>query len=92
MNMPAEEIRSFMRNSAFPLSVQTVFVEDLSPLAGVPGATDTVALADTAASEDQAGFLADSLNMLANYHERQTPLAKKNFEGLGWVIHEKTSP
>jgi hypothetical protein len=136
-----------MRNQAFPLSVQTAFVEDLTRVSGVPGLTGIVALASTAESEDQARFLAGCLDMLANYHQSQTPLvsiiargtvigrdragvvvvpaevdyvswtkrasyfanrpdlvspkrgawlsgqmsplAKKNFQALGWSVHEK---
>jgi hypothetical protein len=76
MNVPAETIKAFMRNPAFPLSVQTAFVDDLGRLSGVPGATDVVALASTADSEDQARFLADALDMLATYHQSHTPLAQ----------------
>jgi hypothetical protein len=76
MNLPAATIKAFMRNPAFPLSVQTAFVEDLGRLSGVPGTTEVVALANTAVSEDQARYLADCLDMLANYHQTQTPLTK----------------
>jgi hypothetical protein len=147
MGVPDEGIHAFMGNKAFPLSVQTAFVEDLNRVSGVPGSTDIVALASTAQSEDQARFLAGCLNMLANYHQSQTPLvsiiargtvigrdragvivvpaevdyvswtkrasyfanrpdlvspkrtawltgqmsplAKKNFQALGWSVHEK---
>ena len=56
MNVPAEAVRALMRNQAFPLSVQTAFVEDLRRASGVPGTIDIVALASTADSEDQARF------------------------------------
>jgi hypothetical protein len=49
-------------------------VEDLSRVSGVPGVANAVALANTADSEDQARFLADWLDMLANYYQTQTPL------------------
>jgi hypothetical protein len=146
--VPDASIHAFMDNKAFPLSVQTAFVEDLTRVSGVPGSIDIVALASTAESEDQARFLASSLDMLANYHQSQTPLAsiiargtiigrdragvivvpaevdyvswtkrtsyfanrpdlvspkrsawlsgqmsplaKKNFQALGWNVHEKT--
>jgi hypothetical protein len=58
-NVPEGSIRAFMRNQAFPLSVQVAFVEDFSHVAEVPAAADVVALAATAESEDQARFLAD---------------------------------
>jgi hypothetical protein len=144
------EIRAFMRNPVFPLSVQTAFLANLERLPGVPGRKDAVMLASTAESEEQARFLTDAVGMLARYHETETPIAKiivrraivgedrngaivgeapvdyvswteqvayfasrpdlqkrqrtiwltgqfsplarKNFEALGWVIHEKTNP
>jgi hypothetical protein len=76
LTVPEPSIKAFMRNQAFPLSVQTAFVEDLTRLSGVQGTTDMVALVSTAQSEDQARFLADCLDMLANYHQKQTPLIK----------------
>jgi hypothetical protein len=148
MNVPDASIQAFMGNKAFPLSVQTAFVEDLTRVSGVPGSIDIVALASTAESEEQARFLAGCLDMLANYHQSQTPLVsiiargtvigrdragviivpaevdyvswtkrtsyfanrpdlvspkraawlsgqmsplgKKNFQALGWNVHEKT--
>src|SRR5712671_4305826 len=74
LKVPDASIHAFMGNKAFPLSVQTAFVEDLTRVSGVPGSIDIVALASTAESEDQARFLASCLDMLANYHQRQTPL------------------
>ena len=74
MNVPDASIHAFMDNKAFPLSVQTAFVEDLTRVSGVPGSIDIVALASTAESEEQARFLASCLDMLANYHQSHTPL------------------
>ena len=74
MKVPDATVNSFMGNEAFPLSVQTAFVEDLTRVSGVPGSIDIVALASTAQSEDQARFLAACLDMLANYHQSHTPL------------------
>jgi len=74
MNVPEASIHAFMGNKAFPLSVQTAFVEDLTRVSRVPGSIGVVALATTAESEDQARFLASCLDMLANYHQSQTPL------------------
>ena len=73
-NVPQQTTKKFMHNQAFPLSVQTAFVEDFAHLSGVPGAENIVQLANTAESEDQARFLADCLHMLVNYHQTQTPI------------------
>jgi hypothetical protein len=76
LKVPGESIKAFMHNQAFPLSVQVAFVEDFARVSGVPGSTGIVALAATAESEDQARFLASTLDMLANYHQTQTPLTQ----------------
>ncbi len=76
LKVPEKDIKAFMRNKAFPLSVQTAFVESLTDLSGVPGALEIVKLANTAESEDQARFLADALEMLTRYHKTRTPLVK----------------
>lgn len=74
LGIPQETIKNFMRNPAYPLSVQTAFVEDLTHVRDVSGVTQVVELASTAQSEDQARFLVDALDMLVNYHRSQTPL------------------
>ena len=81
LNIPENSVRAFMRNPAYPLSVQTAFVENLTHVGGVPGVPDVVALASTAESEDQARFLADALAMLVNYHQTQTPLTSIRAKG-----------
>jgi len=70
------QIRTFMRNPVFPLSVQTAFIENLKRLSGVPGCVEAVQLASTVESEEQARFLTDAVGMLARYHETQTPIVK----------------
>jgi hypothetical protein len=59
--VPEQTIKAFMGNPAFPLSVQTAFVESLTQLRAVPGVLGTVALASTADSEDQARFLTNAV-------------------------------
>jgi len=81
MHVPEAAVKAFMNNPALPLSVQTAFVEDLTHLRDVPGIADVVDLASTAQSEDQARFLADALDMLASYHQKQTPLTSMVGEG-----------
>ena len=76
LQVPPATIKTFMRNTAFPLSVQTAFVEDLNDLAKVSGAVDAVTLASTAQSEDQARFLADCLDLLSRYSKTHAPVAR----------------
>jgi hypothetical protein len=147
MGVPNSAARTFMANNAFPLSVQTEFVENLSRLSGIPGVVDTVLLAGTMQSEVQARFITDAVGMLGRYNSRtplasitakntvigrdrnrtivvpapvdyvswtrristfanrpdlkaskriailtgqMSPMAKKNFQKLGWTIYERT--
>lgn len=76
MGVPAAQIRIFMNNPQFPLSVQTAFVANLTRLKGVPGQAETVRLASTAQSEEQARFLTDAVGMLVRYNETQVPLTR----------------
>lgn len=80
MGVPEHTIRTFMQNSAFPLSVKTNFIESLSNLSRIPGALDVVILAATANSEMQARFITDTVSMLGRYNSR-TPLASISAKG-----------
>lgn len=148
LGVPASTAQSFMNNRAFPLSVQTEFVENLSRLSGKPGLANAVVLASGAQSEVQARFITDAVGMLARYNSRtplasitakgtvigrdrsgavvvaapvdyvswtqrvayfanrpdlkahkrialltgqMSPMAKKNFQKLGWIVYEKVS-
>jgi hypothetical protein len=71
-------VHRFMRNTAFPLSVQTAFVANLGRLSGVNGLADAVLLAETVTSEAQARFLTNTIAMLVKYHETQTPLIESS--------------
>jgi hypothetical protein len=74
--VPQQQIKPFMSNPAFTLSVQTAFVEYLTQLGSVSGVLQTVPLAVTADSEEQARFLTDVLGALAKYNQTQTRLAR----------------
>ena len=74
MKIPPERIAVFTHSPALPLSLQVAVVETLGRLEGVPGRDRVVALIAAAISESQARFLATTLRMLADYHEKQTPL------------------
>ncbi len=76
IGVPDSQIRVFTNNSQFPLSVQTAFVANLSRLKGIPGEAETVTLASTAQSEEQARFLTDAVGMLVRYNDTQVPLAR----------------
>jgi hypothetical protein len=64
----------FLNNPALPSSLQVAIVENLARLTDVRGRSQVVILAGTAATESQSRFLATSLRMLAEYHEKKKPL------------------
>jgi hypothetical protein len=70
-----ETIQALNNNIAFPLSVQTEFVQSLGQLSGVPGCVRVAELASSAESEVQARFLTDAVGMLVTLN-RRTPLAR----------------
>jgi hypothetical protein len=76
LKIPPADIQAFMRNSAFPLSVQTAFVANMGHLSDVTGLSDAVLLASTAQSEEQARFLTDAIGMLVKYDETQKPITR----------------
>ena len=74
LKVPEKNVRAFIHNPAFPLSVQTSFVANLDRLPGVPGRAEAVALASTTRSEAQARFLTDAIGMLVRCNETQSRL------------------
>jgi len=74
MNVPLAQISTFTHNPAIPLSLQVAVVENLGRLVNVPGRANVVGLMGGAITESQARFVATSLRMLADYHEKQQPL------------------
>ncbi len=81
LQVPKEQISAFMHNAAIPLSLQVAVVENLHRLSGVSGRGDVVALLGSIATESQARFLATSLRMLAEYHEKKKPITAMGTPG-----------
>jgi hypothetical protein len=67
--------RALIKNQWYSLSVLTSLVTALDRLAGVGGRPAVIALSTTAATEDQARFLASAVEMLAAHHQTVAPLA-----------------
>lgn len=81
LGVPARETQAFAKNPAFSLSVQTALVQDLQRLKDVKGRPEVIALASTAASEEQARFVANAVHLLVQHHETRGPLAEVNAQG-----------
>ena len=75
MSLDDKVVRAMMSNPWYSLSVLTVFVASLEQLQGVKGREEVATLAASAATEDQARFIAESLQMLAHYHKTITPVS-----------------
>jgi hypothetical protein len=74
MGLDEPRVRALMRNPWYSLTVLTACVTALEQLPEVSGRDAAVAFAASAASEDQAHFVAGSLQMLAHYQKTITPL------------------
>ncbi len=93
------EIRAFLRNPAFTLTIQTLFVDQLErfavPRSGnnfirVPrGCDNLIRLAGRMENHDQARFLAAAAGLLAAYHHRVAPLS--SIESRGRLAVGRTS-
>jgi len=70
-----EAASALIANKNYSISALTALMTALERLGPILGRADVVALAATAANEDQARFLMGSAQMLAHHHEWVTPLA-----------------
>jgi hypothetical protein len=64
----------FLHNPVIPLSLQVAVVENLDRLKNVKGREDIIGQMGSVATESQARFLATSVRMLAEYHEKKMPI------------------
>ncbi|MGH6690168.1 MAG: hypothetical protein ACRERE_40560 [Candidatus Entotheonellia bacterium] len=74
MGLGQEPVRALMKNPWYSLTVLTACVSALEQLSDASGRDAVVVFAASAASESQARFVAESLQMLAHYHRTTTPL------------------
>jgi len=63
-----EAASALIANKNYSISALTALMTALERLGPIPGRADVVALAATAANEDQARFLMGSAQMLAHHH------------------------
>jgi len=74
LNVSPTQRSLFLHNPAIPLSLQVAVVENLNRLANVKGREDVIWQMGSVATESQARFLATSVRMLAEYHEKKKPI------------------
>ncbi len=73
-NVTPSQRSLFLHNPAVPLSLQVAVVENLDRLKDVKGREDVIWQMGSIATESQARFLATTVRMLADYHEKRKPL------------------
>ena len=74
MGASDDQAAALIANKYYSISVLTAFMAALEKLGPVAGRAEVIALAATAANEDQARFLVGAAQMLAHHHEWVTPL------------------
>ena len=86
LNMGASDaqVQALLNNRWYSLSVLTSLVAELERLPGVSGVAEVIELAATAQNEEEARFLASSVQMLAWLNVRGTPVSQ--VAGQGTVI------
>jgi hypothetical protein len=82
MGLSNEVVRAMTCNLWYSLTVLTAFVTGLEQLQGVPGRDTVAKLAASAASEDQAHFIAEGTHMLVRYHTTVEPLDTLTAHGM----------
>lgn len=83
MGVQENRIDLFLRHKSYNLTLRTALVEDLGRLKNVPEVQyrQILYLALTVMTEEQARFVINSLDMLANYNEKVERLASINVLG-----------
>ena len=89
MSLDDRVVQAVMNNPWYSLSVLTVFVNSLEQLQEVKGRQEVAKLAASATTEDQARFIAESLQMLAHYHKAITPVS--TVAGSGPIVARDSS-
>ena len=84
MGATEAQAEALVNNPWYSLSVLTSLVIELERLSGVTGKPEVIGLAATAKNEEEARFLASSINLLARLNVTGTPLSK--VAGRGTVI------
>jgi hypothetical protein len=74
MGASDDQAQALIANRFYSISVLTAFMAALERLGPIAGRAEVIALAATAANEDQARFLMGAAQILAHHHEWVTPL------------------
>lgn len=89
MGVPADVVRSFLRNGWYTPTLQTALVAALDKLGGASGRDAVIRTAATIAGEVPARFLIRSVALLGDYQQREGALAKVQMRGIVPVGYAK---
>jgi len=82
MGASDDQAAALIANNYYSISVLTAFMAALERLGPIAGRAEVIALAATAANEDQARFLMGAAQMLAHHHEWVQPLTAVMARGI----------
>ncbi len=81
MGVGQSETDQLLRHSFYTLSMQAALTASMQALDGVEGRADVIPLVLSVASEGQARFLVQTIDMLALYHTEREPLSELQVQG-----------
>jgi hypothetical protein len=89
MGVRAETVRAFVTNRWFTPTLSVPFVEHLAQMSGAKGRASVVALASTVASEGEARFMLNAVNMARQIGTARDPVAALDLAGRILVVRTR---
>ena len=84
-----EDVDRLLRHRAYPLSYQAALTAAMEAMGEVNGHENTMPLALSVQTVDQARFVVNTLRMLQRYHETVQPLREIDVQGTIFAITDK---
>ena len=84
-----EDVDRLLRHRAYPLSYQAALTAAMEAMGEVNGHENTMPLALSVQTVDQARFVVNAMRMLQRYHETVQPLREIDVQGTVFAITDK---
>jgi hypothetical protein len=84
-----EDVDRLLRHRAYPLSYQAALTAAMEAMGEVNGHENTMPLALSVQTVDQARFVVNTMRMLQRYHETVQPLREIDVQGTIFAITDK---
>lgn len=84
-----EDVDRLLRHRAYPLSYQAALTAAMEAMGEVNGHENTMPLALSVQTVDQARFVVNTMRMLQRYHETVQPLREIDVQGTVFAITDK---